>query len=213
MANYGRIQVAAEVASTSDYRSKIINLPESIFANATPTKQMLLSPVLSTAALTIDLGVFTSILAMAIVNRSATAAEVVDATWFHQKWTAAGNIDIAQVATGDTVTDNGASFASFVTLGAVAGDFVRITDAAAAGNNAAWAIQTVAAEVLTLVAQSTLTIAAADAVTLSCERRNTQGIAASNGLLIVTDNVVPAGDLVLTSESGTPSVDVFIFGT
>lgn len=213
MTNYARIRVVPEIASTSDYRSNLTRLSEIIFENATPTKHMALSVLPPTTGLTIDLSAFTTILGMVLVNRSATAAEVVDAQWWHQKWTANGNVDITQVATGDTVADNGASFSSFVTLGAVAGDYVRISDAVAAANNAAWLIQTVAADTLTLVAQSTLTAAVADAVTLSCERRNTQGIPASDGLLVITDNVVPGADLILTSESGAPAVDVLIFGT
>jgi hypothetical protein len=173
---------------------------------------------LSTSATTIDLAPFASITAILIVNRSTTAAETVLAQWYHQQGsqtteTGTSGITFAQAATGDTVVDEDGN-TTFVTNGAVVGDWLRVTSSAS--NDGAYALRTVTdGDNLALVVESTVTAETDTTVgiVLSFEHRNKQGITASNGQLLITDNIVPAGDLVLTADSGTPEVDVYVVGS
>jgi hypothetical protein len=55
-------------------------------------------------------------------------------------------------------------------------------------------------------------LAANEAASLTFVSKNVQRIPASEGQLLVTCAVDPDGDLVLTAESGTPEVTVFVLG-
>ena len=214
MTNYARIRCVPEISATDDYRSRLVQLlPEPSFELATPTKHFMATFMPTTAGLTIDLGMFTTILGMVIVNRSATAAEVVDATWYHIKGTKIASANHSYADNDpDEIADAGNAF---LTSGAETGGYCRATGSATADHNGVFLIQSAAAGILVLPNAVAITGGADAAVAFSFERKNTQGIPANtnDGMLVVTDNVQPAGDLLLTSESGTPAVDVLVFGT
>lgn len=212
MTDYVKASLNFKLSTNSDYES-----PEEDFqvdAAEQPGEKLIFKGEVSTTALTLDLGQFTSITSMVIRNRSSTAAETVLVTWFHAQGSqGADDFDLAANDTPETITDNSAN-GTMVTNGAVDGGWVRLASAEDSGNDGVYLIGDAAADVLTLGAGTALTTDNSQdtTVTLAFEHKNYHAVAAG-GYLRIDDNIVPAGDLVLTADSGTPHVEVYVLGS
>src|SRR3990167_611116 len=161
----------------------------------------------TTGGKTIDLGNYSDVKALVVVNLDAT--NFVEATWYYQYGSrAAGTLAFANSGTDDTITDS-AALGTFVTNGALAGGYVRVAAAEDAANDGAHLIQATTADILTLTSASTITANTTDtAATLSFEAKNVTRVHASGH--IVVQDVHPAGDLVITAD--TASCDVEVWG-
>lgn len=212
--SYAKISTRGVFSENSDY---------SMPSNDTKTDELGLTPTivaqgtlhLSTAAQTLDLSGFTTITSMILVNKSATAVEVVTATWYSALGTitsgAATPTAFVEGGVGvpDTITR---AAADFITSGAVINSYVRVVGADEAANDATWPIQAAAAGTLTVDEASDLAADADDqGVVLYIESRNIQPLAA--GAQLVVSSAVPQQDLSLISASGTPILEYFIVGT
>ncbi len=209
MSDFCKLILKALYSENSDYSDPAVDLGALKLA-LTPAVYLHQVIPVGTTAETLDLSAFTTITAMVLYNKSATAAEVVDATWFHQKGSrAAGNL-AAVDGNPDTFTS---AANDFLTSGASTGGWVRVASAEDTANDGTYLIQLAAAGTITLYSTAALTANLDDdTAVLYFERKNIQGIPAG-GLLVVTDNVVPAGDLVLLSESGTPELEILVIGS
>lgn len=169
----------------------------------------------ATTGVTFELGNFTTINCLMVENLSTTAAETVDVEWYCPRGSQTDTVTFAQVATGDTITDD-SSAGTMVTNGSRAGSYVRITAAVTAANNATWLIRSSTINAVTLVTESTLTADGADAVVLYFEDRCTQQLPAAStseqAILFIGGPITPEQDLLLTSASGTPACRITVFG-
>lgn len=166
----------------------------------------------TTTGTTVSLAAFSSVDAIVIRNRSSTAAEAVTATYVHTKESvvfAASAIEYVIGANVYEITDTGSTF---VTNGFVGASDVRITGSSDSGNNTTFAVMAVRADALELAFGETPNLVTDTGTpTLRCDVTNYAGVPA--GGMHLTESVYPGGNLVLTSDEGTPTCDVWVLGS
>jgi len=212
MSDYGKLQVRMRYSRNSDMTEPDADTRQ-IAEDSTPSQFSHRFIEATTTALTLDLSMFSSIERILMWNRSSTSGEHVMATWFEQHGSqAAGDFDLGD-DNPDTILDNGGN-TTFITNEAVDGGYVRIASAEDAANDGAYLIsQVVDGDNLTLAPGASLTNNVQDTTaTLSFEAKNKARVP-TQGVVIVGGSVVPAGDLVIEADSGTPSVEILILGT
>jgi hypothetical protein len=208
MADYARLNIGALYSENSDYSDPIAYRSFSqTSSTATKLEQHYVSA--TTTGTTIDLSGFSTIESIVVKNKDT--ANYVEVEWWQQRGSLSDTVTFAQAATGDTITDDSAG-GLYVTTGLEVGGYVRLSSTATAGNAGPWLVRTTAASVITVVDESTLTADANDVVTISFERKNKSRIRAG-GTMVLSDNIVVAGDLVLVANTSACDVEILIFGT
>ena len=206
---YEKLSARLVVSANSDYSDPLVD-SGNMEISYEPDESLIFDGELSTTAMTLDLGTFTTVKRIVVINESATAAEVVKATWYYQR----GTQGPGSISFGDDDPDNisdAEANGTFGTNGAVTLGYVRVTNATLAGNDGCYLVAVASADNLELATTESITTSLADpTATLSFERKNTQGIAAGGSLVV--PGAVTAGDLALVAESGTPRVRVYVTG-
>lgn len=209
MADYARINVGLTYSETSDYSDPVVaRALAQLSTTATKVEQHYISAAITTGT-TVELSGFSSIEAIVIKNKDST--NYVEVEWWQQRGSMSDTVTFAQAATGDTITDDSTG-GLYVSTGLEVGGYVRLGSTATAGNAGPWLVRTAAASVITVVNESTLTADANDAVTISFERKNKSRIRAG-GLMLLSDNIVVAGDLAFVANTAACEVEVILFGT
>jgi hypothetical protein len=225
MTDYGRLSARLQFGTNSDLSFPDLDSHLQAY-NCSPTKYQHMQVGTSTSEKIIPLTQFTTVTGIFIVNKSITAAEIIDikyATKYGILSAAAApnTITLAAAATGDTITDDGAHGTLKSTYHADIASHVKILGSLTAANNDIWELYHTAAipttNVLTLAADSgrstKLTGDAANAsITLEFINENKNQLPAG-GMMLVSDTLSLTYGVKFISRSGTPEVDLYILGT
>lgn len=211
MADYARLDFKVLYGKVSDYSDQLLDRYVSK-AFTTPVKRLHTEVLATTSGLTVELGNFSTILAMVLRNLDTT--NFVDAKFRYEKASKTfGANKLGFTATAPcTITDDDSTFVS--TLKFKKGDYAVVSSATEAANSGTFLVQAVAAGTLTLEETAALTLDADDAGTPTiktvCE--NELRLTATDGWLAAL-NVRPDNDLVLTADTASCYCEVIIFGT
>lgn len=209
MTDYARIESAIRWAHNSALSDSMTQ--GYLFDAVSPTKYLHLELSAATTGTTLELGTFTTIIALIVANHDAT--NFVEAKWRYTKSTktfGANKLGFTNAAPC-TVTDDDSTF--LTALRARAGDFAVISGATEAANNGTFLVQAAVAGTLTMIESVAFTLDADDAgtPTITMVTEIEQRIPVSQHALMLY--VRPDNDLVLTANTAACECDVYVIGT
>jgi hypothetical protein len=207
MTDYARIVTIAELSEAADYSQPFDRIAQTVAA--TPAKMLRQRHAATTTGITIELGGFTSLTSLLVLNRSTTLGMIAKHTYTKASMTAGlGDINFNN-SNPDTIQSLSQNF---TTLGFVVGGYARVSGSANPANSGTWLIQQISAGFLTLLDSAALIAATPDggAPTIACDVVNWTYIAPSSSQQIFS--VRPNDDLVLYSASSTVNAEVWALG-
>jgi len=221
MTYYGKLTTRGYLGANSDYSMPEVDTKTEEHA-LTPTIYLHQRLHLSTDESTVELGNFTTITGLLVINHSTTAAEIVRARWMAALGTiqaaVGATLDFATAATYNSITRGTTGFNTSET--APQNGLLVVSSAVDAGNDGNWIVtgmgtSAVTNDILYLDrrAGAMTANAADDAALLTFYGACVQPVAASGGQLVLTSNILISDDLHLAAVTGTPEVEIFIVGS